>query len=83
MYAALNDSFYLFNGQSYWTITPHSHGNAFIPSLYKTYLFDLNFDNGIGSSVSTASIGVRPVINIASDVELTGSGTSADPFVVI
>lgn len=27
--------------------------------------------------------GVRPVINLASDVKVTGSGTSTDPYVVV
>ena len=31
----------------------------------------------------SGSNGVRPVINIASDVEITGSGTSSDPYVVV
>ena len=28
-------------------------------------------------------LGVRPVINLRGDIELTGSGTSTDPYVVV
>ena len=35
------------------------------------------------ANVDWTSGGVRPVINIASDVEITGSGTSSDPYIVV
>ena len=33
-------------------------------------------------SGSTARKGVRPVINLASDVTLSGTGTASDPYIV-
>ena len=31
----------------------------------------------------SGSIGIRPVINIRADVQLTGTGSQNDPFVVV
>ena len=32
--------------------------------------------------INNTTLGVRPVINLSSDVTLTGSGTMSDPYVV-
>ena len=32
---------------------------------------------------TTSTLGVRPVINIKADTQITGSGTSTDPFKVV
>ena len=38
---------------------------------------------GVGHSSVSSTSGVRPVINLRSDVEITGSGTTSDPFKVV
>ena len=59
---------------TYWTMTPYTYFNLFLVS-----------EDGRRSqnSLSTADIGVRPVVNLRSDIEIIGSGTSSDPYVVV
>ena len=71
-----NSSYYLYNNDYYWTMTPyHFHNSAVV------------FRVGSGGMLDTGRTdyyqGVRPVINLASDVKVTGSGTSTDPYVVV
>ena len=70
---------YLYTGQSYWTMTPSffstTSGAAFVFHVYSDGNLRGNF--GVDSS-----FGVRPVINIRADVQLTGLGTTSDPFKV-
>ena len=74
-----NTNNYLYTGQDYWTMSP-CHFNLNYASVFHVtsdgYL-DLN-----GWGVNN-TFGVRPVINIRSDVVLSGSGTSIDPFIVV
>ena len=74
-----NSSYYLYNNANYWTMSPFnfsSNGYA--------YVFCVSSASRLSyASVDWTSGGVRPVINIASDVEITGSGTSSDPYIVV
>ena len=77
VYNTNNTSYYLYTGQTYWTMSPYranSSGNAGV------FLVD---SSGYlsGSSVNNA-FGVRPVLNLSADVTLTGEGTQTDPYVV-
>ena len=73
-----NTSYYLFTNQSYWSISPYmSSNNALVFGITSTGRLVLPA-GGDASSV----VGVRPVINLKADVQLTGSGTSTDPYVV-
>jgi len=74
-YNSANTNFYLNNGQSYWTMTPHNFSShSFIFAMRdNSYLYNLN--------VNTVA-GIRPVINLRADVTLTGAGTMHNPYVV-
>ena len=69
---------YLYTGQTYWTMSPYD-------------FFSVTFGAGVlvvySSSLTWNCVditnGVRPVINLRSDVALSGSGTTSDPFVVV
>ena len=69
---------YLYTGQYYWTLSPCFFDGSYAAMLYVTPDSFL-YVNG----VDWADPGVRPVINLKADVELTGTGTSTDPFVVV
>ena len=78
VYGTSNTGYYLNNiGQSYWTMTPYyfNGSNARVLVLSVTGYF--------GSGDIPASNGVRPVINLKSDTEFTGTGTSTDSYVVV
>ena len=75
-----NSNYYLYNGKYYWTLSPtyfisyRSQASTWsvMPSgsLYPWY--DV-----------TGSLGVRPVINLKADVQITkGDGSSLNPFVI-
>ncbi|MCM1053586.1 MAG: hypothetical protein NC483_06410, partial [Ruminococcus sp.] len=70
---------YLYTGSTYWTMSPVNYtneaGNSFVFSVFnKGYLAHWPV---IGDH------GIRPVINIRSDVTLTGDGTIANPYKVV
>lgn len=70
-----NQSYYLYTGQNYWTISPfYFNGSAYEFAIYS---------NGtLGFNRADLSYGVRPVINLRADVTITGSGTSTDPYIL-
>ena len=82
-YNTSNTGSYLYTGQSYWTMSPswYNFGNA--------YVFRVDSSGAIGSGLLNGSLsvntsyGVRPVINLCSDVSITGTGTVDDPFKVV
>ena len=75
-----NSNYYLYNGKNFWTLSPS--------------YFDSNYSNANVWQVMpsgslnwlprvTYSFGVRPVINLKADVQITkGDGSSLNPFVV-
>ena len=69
---------YLDVGIDYWTMSPYwyNYGDAFVFYVNSSGALD-------GVTVSWSGYGVRPAINIRSDVSLTGSGTALDPFKVV
>ncbi len=75
-----NNNNYLYTNTNYWTMTPsrfnNGYANVFLVN-YKGYLYS----DGVGVTIITP--GVHPVINLRSDVEITGSGTSTNPFKVV
>ena len=76
VYGSSNSSYYLYINVYYWTMTPSSYtGNA--------YTFTVGLNGALLAPYVASTHGVRPVINIRSDVSLTGSGTTSDPFKVV
>ena len=72
-----NSSYYLYNNAYYWTMSPH----RFTGDAYVFYVWlDGRLDGYLESTHVTIKLGVRPVINLRSDIPLTGSGTTSDPF---
>ena len=79
-----NDKYYLYTGNSYWTMTPSEYTDA--NPKYSAQVFPVLSDGGLGSAFVgdrvSYSYGVRPVINLKADTKFWGSGTSTDPYVV-
>ena len=71
------NSYYLYTEQNYWTMSPCEFfaSNANVFAVWSNS--SLNY-----SSVDL-TYGVRPVINLRSDLQITGSGTTSDPFKVV
>ncbi len=75
-----NYGYYLYTGKDYWTMTPASYDKNY---SYPATVFNLIWTGGFQRGETYAASGVRPVINLRSDVELTGTGTMSDPYVVV
>ena len=75
-----NYGYYLYTGNIYWTMSPSYFGStgwAYV--LIMTNNGDLDY-NG---NVNGGNPGVRPVINLKSNVTITsGNGTSSNPYVI-
>ena len=70
---------YLNTNQIYWTMSPH----GFNGSIASMLVVSSSGHIGGGNDVFTTYPGVRPVINLRADVQLTGTGSQNDPFVVV
>ena len=73
----VNQDYYLYTGQNYWTLSPYSFNGTYAFNLYVSSSGYLYYIGNVSSL-----FGVRPVINLKGDVTVTGSGTSTDPYVV-
>ena len=74
-----NKGSYLCTGQDYWTMSPSYFGNSGYADVFVVHVNGyLHYSYGV-----TNTNGVRPVINLRADLELTGSGTTSDPFKVV
>ena len=71
----LNSSYYLYNNDYYWTMSPARYPNAFVFQVHKSGY--LHYTNAHYTS------GVRPVINLDASVTLTGTGISTNPYRVV
>ena len=74
-WSSANTGSYLYTGQSYWTMSPYYYPDAGV--------FVVRADGILVSWYVDVADGVRPVINIKADAQITGSGTSTDPFKVV
>ena len=75
-----NSNYYLYNGQYQWTISPsYFDANHFHAYVWLVVLSgDLNPWRHVANSV-----GIRPVINLRSDVQIAkGDGTALNPYVI-
>ncbi len=65
---------WMFNNKTWWTISPMAE------HLYN--VIDV-YENGESSRTYAAGIyGIRPVVYLTSNITLSGSGTSGDPYVL-
>ena len=75
----INKQTYIYSGTTYWTMSPwawHSVNAAAQGLLLKN-------DGLIYNSRIFNSNGIRPVINLASNVEITGGvGTQNNPYII-
>lgn len=71
-----NASYYLYNGQYYWSMSPYFWDRPY------AFVFLVSSGGNLSFSYVGNSFDVRPVINLKSDVQVTGTGTIDDPYVV-
>ena len=77
-----NNKSYLATGNPFWTMTPAGGYNPFGIAAWEPYVFNIWNNGNFDERCVFDNRGFRPVINIRSDVTITGSGTMNDPYVV-
>ena len=79
--SGLSYPYYLNSGSSYWTMSPAGFNNYYnnYNYAYAWHVYSAGYTNG--TSVG-GTYGVRPVLILSADTLVSGSGTSADPYVV-
>ncbi len=80
VYNVVNIRYYLYTGQNYWTLS----SVAFNSSDAFASVWRVNYDGRLGPWYSVAySYGIRPVINLKADIQITsGDGSATYPFQV-
>ena len=71
-----NNSYYLYTGQHYWTMSPYYFNGRY---ALVCIMYSIGALNNLGVDFT---FGVRPVINLRGDLSVTGTGTSTDPYEV-
>ena len=71
-----NNSYYLYNSNSFWTMSPSAFSGAY-PDTW--YVRDTGF---VDCWPVITSLYLRPVLNLKSNITVVGSGTSSDPYVI-
>lgn len=79
VYLSANPEYYLYTGQTYWTMSPASFNSSLAYALawrvYSTGYLDAYW--------VPSSPGVRPVVNLSADILITGGdGTKVNPYMV-
>ena len=77
-----NNLGYLTTGNAFWTMTSAGFFNPLGANSIGARLFYIGLYGFIDDSYVTFEGGLRPVINIRSNVTITGSGTMNDPYII-
>ena len=79
VYGQTNESYYLYTNSNYWTMSP----SYFNSSNSRASVFGVSSGGGFGLNNVLGALGVRPVINLKSSVQITGGdGSSGNPYVI-
>ena len=78
----VNKKGYLTTGNIFWTMTPAGGYNPFKYNNWDAYVFGVNVSGAFDDNYPPNARGLRPVINIRSDVTITGNGTMNDPYII-
>ena len=72
-----NQTNFLYTEQNYWTMSPAG------TKIAAAYLYIVTSSGYLDPWNVIDTYGIRPVINLRADVQITGSGTTTDPFKVV
>ena len=76
-------STYLTTGYDYWSMTSAGFYAPFVRNGKSSYAYGVNADGTLEDrGVGASTIYFKPVINLKSDVTITGTGTMTDPYVI-
>lgn len=72
-----NTNYYLYTNQDYWSMSPYGFYEDYGYTFYTTSSGKIS-----DSTPDRTALGVRPVISISKDANLSGDGTWNNPYVV-
>ncbi len=79
IYNTSNSSYYLYNGQNFWTMSPFYFNSYTSSSLVWT----VRSLGSLSNNSVTTSFYTRPVVNLKADTQITkGDGTALNPYVI-
>ena len=78
----INKTSYLTTGHAFYTMTSPGGYNPYDFTFWYASVFTVNIVGGFDDEATNYNYGLRPVINIRSDVTITGSGTMSDPYII-
>lgn len=76
VYGTDNYNYYLYNGETFFTITPSDYYN------FVANLFIVTNSGSISTTPTTSVYGIRPVINITATSTVSGAGTIDNPYTI-
>lgn len=76
MFNADNASYYLNNGETFFTMTPLEYFN------YTSYVAAVTTTGSIAGAYPNTAFGIRPVILLNSSVTVSGEGTISNPYTI-
>ena len=80
---ANNTSYYLYNGQNYWTMSPYDWYYGSSTGYHAGVFYVHSIGSLSGAGVNDTVVGVRPVINLKADAQISGgNGTKDNPYIV-
>ena len=71
---------YLQTSNYYWTMTPAGSYNPFGTTHWGASVFTVYASGTIDDDNTASSLGLRPVVNLRSDVTISGEGTIESPY---
>ena len=77
-----NEYYYLYNNNAFWLMTPCEWYHNSTSSRYAK-VFALFVGGSLYNARVNNSYGLRPVINLVADVQVIGTGTINDPYVIL
>ena len=72
-----SDKYYLYNSNNFWTMSPGGVGNS------HALIWRVNYAGILHDGPSIDGYSLRPVINLKTNIQVSGTGTSTDPYVII
>ena len=80
-YQKVSPNNYLVTGSAFWTATPAGFYTPLgYQSVSASLIFAVTYNGLIDDAYVTNLLGLRPVINIRSDVNVSGDGTMQNPY---
>ncbi|MDD4734329.1 MAG: hypothetical protein PHU05_05765, partial [Bacilli bacterium] len=77
-YGTNNSTNYLYTNQHWWSLSPY-----YVDFSGGAYAWYMNSMGSLNQIYVNYVIGVRPGVSIHSDVRVTGTGTSSNPYIVV